>query len=330
MSKTLIVDISHHQPTSRINWAQAAKEVAFMVIRVQYGSYLIDREYRSHVANCKKHGIPFGHYAYALFKNVEDAKKEAKDFLKRMDPEAKFLVVDVEERTTATVKEMALAAQAFIDVLKDAGVEKVGLYTGHHFYKPYGMENVKADFLWIPRYGANDGTPNQKPDYPCCLWQYTDKGRVSWYSGNVDLNQINGDKTLEWFTGEGKQIVKDVTPKKVKGAQSIASVKVHVVKPGDTLSKIAVKYKTTVEALVKLNNIHNKDLIFTGQKIKYQGTANVSTKKASSTKKFHKVQKGDTVSELALKHGSSIQDIKAWNKLDSKYTIITGSTIRVK
>ncbi|GCD83653.1 hypothetical protein PTHTG4_27170 [Parageobacillus thermoglucosidasius] len=42
----------------------------------------------------------------------------------------------------------------------------------------------------------------------------------------------------------------------------------YTVKPGDTLSGIATKYKTTVTALQKLNNIKNPNLIRIGQKIR--------------------------------------------------------------
>lgn len=203
----MIIDISHHQPSHKIDWEKASKEVSFFIIRVQYGSTSIDREYKKHVANCKKYGIPFGHYAYARFVSVEDAKVEAKDFLDRMDKDAKFLVVDVEEQTTREKDTMALATQAFIETCKREG-HRVGLYTGHHFYKPYHMDKVKADFLWIPRYGTNNGKPQTKPDYPCDLWQYTSVGRVSWYDGNLDLNKIHGDKDLGYFIG--KQVKSEV------------------------------------------------------------------------------------------------------------------------
>lgn len=42
----------------------------------------------------------------------------------------------------------------------------------------------------------------------------------------------------------------------------------YTVKNGDTLSGIAKKYKTTVDALVKKNNIKNKNLIYVGQVLK--------------------------------------------------------------
>ncbi|WP_255247356.1 peptidoglycan DD-metalloendopeptidase family protein [Paucisalibacillus globulus] len=51
-----------------------------------------------------------------------------------------------------------------------------------------------------------------------------------------------------------------------------ASGNVYVVKAGDTLSKIAKNHGTTVDVLVKLNKIKDKNLIFVGQKIKLPGS----------------------------------------------------------
>lgn len=193
-----IIDISHHQGS--IDFSKVKDEVEFIIIRVQYGSSSIDKKYKEYIAGCKKYGIPFGLYAYARFMSKNDAIIEAKDFLSRADKEAKFLVVDVEEQTTPSKNEMLPATQAYIDTLKNAGIEKVGLYTGHHFYKPYAMDKVKADFLWIPRYGG------PKPDFACDLWQFTDSGKVNGISSNVDTNLLNGSKDVAYFTGKKKTI----------------------------------------------------------------------------------------------------------------------------
>ncbi|WP_242476411.1 BppU family phage baseplate upper protein [Bacillus cereus] len=72
-----------------------------------------------------------------------------------------------------------------------------GFYVSHHMYNQYGLNKVKADFLWIPRYGSN------KPAYACDLWQYADGETGGWLDGveKVDLNVLNGDKPLSWFIG---------------------------------------------------------------------------------------------------------------------------------
>ncbi|HDX9672690.1 TPA: N-acetylmuramoyl-L-alanine amidase [Bacillus cereus] len=190
-----IADLSHHN--NSINWAAASKELDLAIIRVQYGSRTIDKRYKEYVQGCKDYGVPFGHYAYGCYVSVQDAIVEANDFMARADKEAKFLVLDVEDDTLAScgAANLAKASQAFIDTCRTAGW-KVGLYVSHHMYTSYGLNTVNADFLWIPRYG-------NKPAYSCDLWQYTETGSLAGVTGNVDLNYLNGEKSLEWFTGKG-------------------------------------------------------------------------------------------------------------------------------
>ncbi|MED1054765.1 GH25 family lysozyme, partial [Bacillus mycoides] len=191
-----IADISYHNGT--INWAEASKDLELAIIRVQYGSNKIDSKYKEYVQGCKAYGVPFGHYAYGCFVNVQDAIIEAKDFMERADKDAKFLVLDVEDDTLASCgpANLAKASQAFIDTCRAAGW-KVGFYVSHHMYTSYGLNTVSADFLWIPRYGGS------KPAYSCDIWQYTENGSVAGISGNVDLNYLNGNKSIEWFIGKG-------------------------------------------------------------------------------------------------------------------------------
>lgn len=47
----------------------------------------------------------------------------------------------------------------------------------------------------------------------------------------------------------------------------VSSKEYYIIKKGDTLTSIAKKFKTTVDALVQLNNIKNKNLINVGQNI---------------------------------------------------------------
>jgi flagellum-specific peptidoglycan hydrolase FlgJ len=57
-------------------------------------------------------------------------------------------------------------------------------------------------------------------------------------------------------------------PVKVPAAVKKEEPQVYIVKKGDTLTAIAKKYNTTVQNLVKLNNIKNPDLILVGQKLR--------------------------------------------------------------
>ena len=244
MSKK-IADFSHHQGT--VDWNKAKADLDLAIIRVQYGSKVVDDKYEEYVAGCKEHGVPFGHYAYGQFVSVADAKQEAKDFLARADKDAQFLVVDVEEVTTKKASDLVPATQAFIDYLKKNSDKKVGLYTGNSFYKEHGMDKVKADFLWIPRYPSDDKGSLSNAVKPTVdgvhLHQYTQCGKLAGVKGAIDLNQLIGDKELAFFTG---------------------AVETYSVLAGDTLSGIAQRFGLTVSQLKKANGL-TSDLIKVGQ-----------------------------------------------------------------
>ncbi|HDR6285599.1 TPA: N-acetylmuramoyl-L-alanine amidase [Bacillus cereus] len=189
------VDISKWN--GNINWPVAKQHIDFIIARVQDGSNYVDPLYKGYVQAMKQHGIPFGNYAFCRFVSINDAKKEAQDFWNRGDKSATVWVADVEKET---MDDMRAGTQAFIDELRRLGAKKVGLYVGHHMYAPFGMANVEADFVWIPRYGGN------KPAYPCDIWQYTETGNVPGI-GKCDLNELIGSKPLSWFTGVEQTIV---------------------------------------------------------------------------------------------------------------------------
>ncbi len=85
------------------------------------------------VKKLEERGIPHAAYAYGCYVSVEDAILEAKDFMARMSPNAKFLVLDVEDDTLSSCgrTNLARASQAFIETCKAAG-RKVGYYVSHH------------------------------------------------------------------------------------------------------------------------------------------------------------------------------------------------------
>src|SRR5690625_4391718 len=95
----------------------------------------------------------------------------------------------------------------------------------------------------------------------------------------------------------------------------------YTVKKGDTLTKVANMHNTTVSELVRLNSIQNPNLIHPGQKLKLPG---------GSKPLYHVVKRGDTVSGLAKRYGSTQNQIKNWNKLKDVNLIRVGQKLRVK
>ena len=75
----------------------------------------------------------------------------------------------------------------------------------------------------------------------------------------------NGEDRKKKLEAEGYDY--DTVQAKVNQLLGSETTKTYIVKSGDTLSAIASKYNTTVDKLVKDNNIANANLIYPGQKI---------------------------------------------------------------
>ena len=66
---------------------------------------------------------------------------------------------------------------------------------------------------------------------------------------------------------ETAEIVKDITPEEEAAPSPMAGAVIYMAQPGDTLWKIAKRYRTTVENILAVNEIENPDLIYPGQKL---------------------------------------------------------------
>ncbi len=97
----------------------------------------------------------------------------------------------------------------------------------------------------------------------------------------------------------------------------------YTVKPGDTLYGIALKYKVTVAAIAKANNITNYNLIRVGQVLTIPGT---STPPPATTIKYT-VKAGNTLYSIARTYNTTVAKIAAANSISSPYTIYVGQVL---
>lgn len=103
---------------------------------------------------------------------------------------------------------------------------------------------------------------------------------------------------------------------------------VYIVKSGDTLSHIALRYNTTVNTLVRLNSIKNPNLIFPGQRIIINNSSlSVSDGQNSCGKILYKIVYGDTLSEIALRYNTTIEELIKLNNIVNPNLIYAGTTI---
>jgi LysM repeat protein len=109
-----------------------------------------------------------------------------------------------------------------------------------------------------------------------------------------------------------------------------------VVKPGETLSEIAERYGTSVERLMQLNGLRSAKDLWAGSRIQVPGAGGGSNGRgsnggggASSGSGNYTVKPGETLSEIAERHGTSVDRLMQLNDLRSAKDLWAGSRIQV-
>ena len=100
----------------------------------------------------------------------------------------------------------------------------------------------------------------------------------------------------------------------------------HTVRRGETLSHIAVRYGTTVDALRAANGWIDPRRLRVGQRLRVPASRRVQ---AASVARVHRVRRGDTLWALSRRYGVSVNQLRAWNGLGRSDRIIPGQRLRV-
>jgi cell wall-associated NlpC family hydrolase len=114
----------------------------------------------------------------------------------------------------------------------------------------------------------------------------------------------------------------------------IASADSYIVKKGDTLSRIASTYKTSVSELKKTNNL-SSDLIYAKQTLtvpsitqKTTALYQVAAKSGDTEKALYTVKPGDTLSKIASNHKIKLADLMTLNGIKG-HIIYPGQKLKV-
>ena len=100
----------------------------------------------------------------------------------------------------------------------------------------------------------------------------------------------------------------------------------HTVRPGESLDRIARRYKTTVAALKKRNGIKNAALIPIGKKLRVSAN---SRGKATARYVKHRVRQGQTLGSIARRYGIKVAVLKRLNDVKNVKRLQIGQVLRI-
>jgi LysM repeat protein len=100
---------------------------------------------------------------------------------------------------------------------------------------------------------------------------------------------------------------------------------IHVVRPGDNLTRIAARYGTTAQAIVRANGLRNPNLIWVGQRLVIPGGRQDGWTGRCGC--VHVVRRGETLSQIAWRYGTSVWAITQANGLRNPNYIWAGQRL---
>lgn len=207
---------------------------------------------------------------YLFYNEADDSYKKIIDVYNNHKPLARGYRVKYTDSWCATYISVISIMMGYTDIMPtECGCEqmielykKLGRWEEKDFYNP----NL-GDIIF---YDWNDNGVGDNIGYADHVGMVVevDSSNMKIIEGNKD-NAVGYRKlsiNAKYIRGYG---LPDFS-KKVMDIDDSTYKKIHIVKEGDTLSKIAKQYKTAVDNLVKINSIKNKDIIKIGEIIKIE------------------------------------------------------------
>ena len=312
------IDVSSWQ--GNINFAQVKNAgIDIVYIKSSEGVSYIDPYFERNYQNAKANDLKVGFYHYVTARTVEEARNQANFFAKVIsgkEPDCK-LAMDFESFGNLSVNQINEISKVFLETLQNATNKEVLIYSNSYTARTILSSDLAIYPLWVANYGVSEPGGNDKWN-TWVGWQYTSTGRVSGISGNVDRDKFTDGVLLS----DNSPIPTPDSPSTPEEPIENGTI-IYTVKSGDTLSKIAREYGTTVNNIVSLNpSITNPNLIYPGE----QFTISINNNTSSSSL-VYTVVKGDTLSEIAVRYDTTVSKLVIDNNISNPNLIYPGQRL---
>lgn len=319
------IDVSDWQ--GYINYNQVKNDgIDIVYIKASQGQTIKDPYLELNYENAKANNLKVGFYHFLTATNTEEAEKEAIFFSsvisgKQVDCK---LALDYEQFYGVDVEKINQIALAFMKKVEELTKKQVIIYSDLYNSKnTFNSEVANTSELWLAYYGDYRNLENENTSWQYFIGiQYTDEGRIAGVSGNVDRDIF----TDNIFLSDTTEIPNIENPNSSNNTETVY----YTVKRGDTLSKIATIYGTTVKEIAQINEIQNVNLIYPGQVLRILVNSNVHGSESNATgKTYYTIRRGDTLWRIASRYGVSVPNIVNWNNIQNPNLIYPGQRIIV-
>lgn len=311
------IDVSEWQ--GNINFEEVkASGIDIVYIKSSEGTNYIDPYFKSHYEGAKENDLNIGFYHFLTASNVQEAEAEARFFasvVNTLDVDCR-LAMDFEVFDGLNIEEINDISFAFLSEVQRLTEKEVIVYSDAFNARETFSSSLASEYpVWVAEYGTDEPEDGKWPTW--VGFQYTNQGRISGISGNVDRDNF----TADIFLSDSSTITVPNTPIPEVNTDYV------IVKRGNTLSQIALRYNTSYQYLAKINNISNPNLIFVGQRI-YVPTLE-SSNKGDTSHILYVVKRGNTLTQISTLYDVSIQSIVDLNDIANPNLIFAGEILRI-
>ena len=323
------IDVSSWQP------ATVPERVAgdFVIVKLTQGTGYVNPRAQEQLQAAVRSGKEIGVYHYSSGTNCTS---EADYFVRQARPWLRraVLALDWEEKQNLDWGSHTWATCFVKRVKADTGVIPM-VYVQASALSQVAGARAEGSGLWVAQYASMRATGYQASPWRLghdgeAMRQYASSGLLPGYGGFLDLNLFRGSRE-QWrayANPSGAPVapapvrpVPAPAPRPQPQPQPCYSTCVTV-RRGDTLSSIAARYGGSWRDWIGYRS-GNPSIIYPGERVCRGGY----TPRARATAVTHIVRRGETLSGIASRYGTSWQHLAAKNGLRNPNRIYPGQRI---
>ncbi len=314
------IDVSGWQ--GKIDFSQVKNSgIDFVYIKSSEGQNTVDSYFRRNYEEARSNGLNIGFYHYVRARTTEEAILEAEHFANTIAgtvPTCK-LAMDFENFGNLSISEINEISKVFLERVQELTNKEMIIYSNTSSARTiFSWELANEYPLWVAQYYVNNPSDNGK----WSVWegfQYTDRGTVPGINGYVDRDRFTSKILLD----NKEEIPSNEENNENNENTGDASNYIrYTIQRGDTLSEIAQRYNTTVNELVRLNNIQNPNMIYANETLLIPTKNNsISTGSDDKNNTIYIVQRGDTLYSIAKRFNTTVKNIVNNNGISNQNLI---------